>query len=105
MGRFPAAGPTVPPGYDSVMTWQERITVDPSVRGGEPCVKGTRITAVYDVLEYRAGGMSEDAILADSSDLARRALGPGLVHPRISFQRPRSGAPVSLPRRSSHDSM
>ena len=52
------------------MTWQERITVDPSVRSGKPCVKGTRIT-VYDVLEYLAGGMSEDDILADFADLAR----------------------------------
>ena len=53
-----------------MMTWQERITVDPSVRSGKPCVKGTRIT-VYDVLEYLAGGMSEDDILADFDDLAR----------------------------------
>ena len=52
------------------MSWQERITVDPAVRSGKPCVKGTRIT-VYDVLEYLAGGMSEDEILADFSDLAR----------------------------------
>ena len=32
--------------------------------------KGTRIT-VYDVLEYLAGGMSEDQILADFPDLTR----------------------------------
>jgi len=56
--------------YDPVMTWQERITVVPSVRSGKPCVKGTRIT-VCDVLEYLAGGMSEDDILADFADLAR----------------------------------
>jgi uncharacterized protein (DUF433 family) len=52
------------------MTWQDRITVGPCVRSGKPCVKGTRIT-VYDVLEYLAGGMSEDAILADFPDLTR----------------------------------
>ena len=52
------------------MNWQERIAVDPSVRSGKPCVKGTRIT-VYDVLEYLAGGMSEDQILADFSSLTR----------------------------------
>jgi uncharacterized protein (DUF433 family) len=50
------------------MNWQERITVDPAVRSGKPCVKGTRIT-VYDVLEYLAGGMTEDQILADFPDL------------------------------------
>ena len=50
------------------MNWQERISVNPGVRSGKPCVKGTRIT-VYDVLEYLAGGMSEDQILADFPDL------------------------------------
>ncbi len=59
------------------MNWKERISVDPSIRSGKPCVKGTRIT-VYDVLEYLAGGMSEDEILADfpalSSDDIRACL-------------------------------
>jgi uncharacterized protein (DUF433 family) len=52
------------------MSWRERITVDPEVRSGKPHIKGTRIT-VYDVLEYLAGGMSEDEILADLPDLTR----------------------------------
>jgi uncharacterized protein (DUF433 family) len=52
------------------MDWQERIAVNPAVRSGKPCVKGTRIT-VYDVLEYLAGGMSEDQILSDFPDLTR----------------------------------
>lgn len=51
------------------MDWQSRISVSPAVRGGKPCVKGTRIT-VYDVLEYLAGGMTEDQILADFPDLS-----------------------------------
>jgi len=36
------------------MSWQDRITVNPAVRSGKPCIKGTRIT-VYDVLECLAG--------------------------------------------------
>ena len=52
------------------MGWQERISVNPAVRSGKPCVKGTRIT-VYDVLEYLAGGMTEDQILSDFPDLTR----------------------------------
>ena len=52
------------------MVWQDRISVDPAVRSGKPCVKGTRIT-VYDVLEYLAGGMTEDGILSDFPDLTR----------------------------------
>ena len=52
------------------MAWQDRISVNPAVRGGKPCINGTRIT-VYDVLEYLAGGMSEDQILSDFPDLTR----------------------------------
>ena len=52
------------------MGWQERITVSSTVRSGKPCIKGTRI-AVYDVLEYLAGGMSEEQILGDFPDLTR----------------------------------
>ena len=52
------------------MNWQERISVNPAVRSGKPCIRGTRIT-VYDVLEYLAGGMTEDEILADFPDLTR----------------------------------
>jgi len=50
------------------MDWHKHIAVDPSIRSGKPCIKGTRIT-VYDVLEYLAGGMSEEEILADFPDL------------------------------------
>jgi len=52
------------------MSWQERISVNPAVRSGKPCIKGTRMT-VYDVLEYLAGGMTEDQILVDFPDLTR----------------------------------
>lgn len=51
-----------------VMDWQSRIVVNPEVRGGKPCIKGTRIT-VYDVLEYLAGGMNEAQLLTDFPDL------------------------------------
>ena len=56
-------------GYNAnAMQWQSRISIDERVRRGTPCIKGTRI-AVYDVLEYLAGGMSEETILADFPDL------------------------------------
>jgi uncharacterized protein (DUF433 family) len=48
----------------------DRITIDPEVRSGKPVIKGTRIT-VYDVLEYLAGGMTEDDILTDFPSLER----------------------------------
>jgi uncharacterized protein (DUF433 family) len=49
------------------MASQDRISVDPAIRSGKPCIKGTRIT-VYDVLEYLAGGMTEEEILSDFPD-------------------------------------
>ncbi|OFW45593.1 MAG: hypothetical protein A3J29_15285 [Acidobacteria bacterium RIFCSPLOWO2_12_FULL_67_14b] len=60
------------------MSWEERITVDPAVRSGKPCVKGTRIT-VYDVLEYLAGGMTEEQILGDFPDLRREDIRASLA--------------------------
>ena len=53
-----------------IMNWQERISVNPAVRSGKPCIRGTRIT-VYDVLEYLAGGMTENEVLTDFPDLTR----------------------------------
>ena len=50
------------------MSYRERITIEPGKRGGKPCIRGLRIT-VYDILEYLAGGMSEQQILEDFPDL------------------------------------
>lgn len=46
----------------------ERITLSPEIRSGKPVIRGTRITVV-DILEYLAGGMSQEEILADFPDL------------------------------------
>ena len=50
------------------MDYHDRITIEPDKRGGKPCIRGLRIT-VYDVLEYLAGGMTEQEILRDFPDL------------------------------------
>lgn len=52
------------------MDYRSRITVEPGKRSGKPCIRGLRIT-VYDILDYLAGGMTEDEILADFPDLER----------------------------------
>jgi uncharacterized protein (DUF433 family) len=52
------------------MDFQGRIVIDPEIRFGKPCVRGTRIT-VGDVLSYLASGMREDEILADFPQLTR----------------------------------
>ena len=46
-----------------------RISIDPTVRFGKPCVRGTRIT-VGDVLSYLASGMTEAEVLADFPSLS-----------------------------------
>lgn len=50
------------------MDYRERITIEPGRRGGKPCVRNLRIT-VSDVLDYLAGGMSQEELLADFPDL------------------------------------
>ena len=52
------------------MDYRTRITIDPGMRGGKPCIRGMRIT-VGDVLEYLASGMTEDQILAEFPYLER----------------------------------
>jgi uncharacterized protein (DUF433 family) len=46
-----------------------RITIDPNVCGGKPCIKGTRIW-VSLVLDFLADGMSETELLAEYPQLA-----------------------------------
>ncbi|MFO0447907.1 MAG: DUF433 domain-containing protein [Pseudomonadota bacterium] len=42
----------------------DRITVDPSIAGGRPCIRGMRIR-VADVLDLLASGASHEEILRD----------------------------------------
>jgi len=51
-----------------LVTYRDRITIEPGKRGGKPCIRSLRIT-VYDVLEWLASGMSEQQILQDYPDL------------------------------------
>ena len=44
------------------------ITINPERRGGQPTIRGMRIT-VYDVLKMLASGMKTEDILADFPEL------------------------------------
>lgn len=46
----------------------ERITSDPDVRFGKPCIRGHRIT-VQEILEWLSGGASQQQILTDYPQL------------------------------------
>lgn len=50
------------------MDYREIITIEPGKRSGQPCIRGLRMT-VQDVLEYLAGGMTEEEILTEFPDL------------------------------------
>ena len=50
------------------MSLLERISIDPAVRFGKPCVRGTRLS-VGDVLGTLAAGSSEAELLQDFPQL------------------------------------
>lgn len=51
------------------LNYREVIEINPHVRFGRPCIKGTRI-AVYDVLGWLALGMSHAEIIEDFPQLS-----------------------------------
>ena len=48
----------------------ERITIDPEICHGKPCIRGLRYP-VETILELLSAGMSPEDILADYDDLER----------------------------------
>jgi uncharacterized protein (DUF433 family) len=52
------------------MSYKGIITINPGKRGGQPTIRGMRIT-VYDVLKMLASGMSEKQILGDFPELKK----------------------------------
>jgi uncharacterized protein (DUF433 family) len=46
----------------------ERISIDPNICGGKPCIRGHRIW-VSLILDFLASGMSTDEILSDYPQL------------------------------------
>ena len=49
--------------------WTERITTDPKICHGKPCIKGTRIMVAV-VLDNLAEGLTPEAIAAEYPPLA-----------------------------------
>lgn len=56
------------PGYRTDMKRFPRITLDPAVMGGRPCIRGLRIT-VATVLRLLAAGRARDEILREYPNL------------------------------------
>ena len=53
-----------------IVSMNERITIDPAVCNGRPCIKGTRI-AVQTVLEFLGAGDSVDDVIEEFPSLTR----------------------------------
>ncbi|MCC6738989.1 MAG: DUF433 domain-containing protein [Planctomycetia bacterium] len=52
------------------MTWRDRITVDPQICHGKPCIRGTRIMVTV-ILDNLAERVPEDEILRSYPTLTR----------------------------------
>jgi uncharacterized protein (DUF433 family) len=55
----------------------KRITADPQICGGRPCIRGIRIR-VTDILSMLAAGATQDEILADYPYLERADIAAAL---------------------------
>jgi uncharacterized protein (DUF433 family) len=49
----------------------DRISIDPEICSGKPCIKGTRIWVAL-VLDFLAGGMTEAELLIEYSQLTHQ---------------------------------
>lgn len=61
------------------MEWRDRISVDPNVCHGKPCIKGTRVM-VSVVLDNLAAGESPDRILAGYPTLEKEDIAAALQY-------------------------
>ena len=67
--------------------WRSRISVDPQICHGQPCIRGMRIR-VKDVLELYAAGLSSEQILTDFPDLETEDLRAALDYAAREIDHP-----------------
>ncbi len=70
---------------------QIRITRDPAVMVGKPCIAGTRITVEY-VLELLEDGHTVDAIVEQHSGLTREGVEAAIAYAREAVRKMREGS-------------
>ena len=79
------------------MDYSKIITIEPGRRSGKPCIRGLRMT-VTEVLEYLAGGMTPEEIVADFPNLTlediRACLAFAADRERKLMTRPSSRSPI-----------
>ncbi len=72
---------------DSPNPWIKRITVDPGICGGRPCIRGMRIR-VIDVLDLLASGLTQDQVLEELPDLEREDIDTALRYASSKLAHP-----------------
>jgi uncharacterized protein (DUF433 family) len=69
---------------------QSRVTIDPRVCGGEPCIRGTRIM-VSVILDNLAEGLAPEAVAAEYPPLTVAD-----VHAALAYASDRLKQPVAV---------
>ncbi len=59
--------------------WRERISIDPNVCHGKPCIKGTRIM-VWIIVDYLANGDTVAEVLAAYPSLTQQDVQAALAY-------------------------
>ena len=62
-----------------MVDYREIITINPNIRFGRPCIKGTRIS-VYDVLGWLSIGMSHEEIIEDFPEITEQDILASLAY-------------------------
>ena len=55
------------------------ISIDPGIRFGKPCIKGTRI-ALVDILQWLASDMTEEEIFEDFPEIKKEHILAALAY-------------------------
>lgn len=58
--------------------YRSLISINPNIRFGKPCIKGTRIS-VGDILGWLAAGMTNEEIIGDFPELSIEAIRAALA--------------------------
>ena len=70
------------------MLWQDWITSDPSILGGKPTVRGTRLSVVF-LLGLMAQGWSREQVLENYPQVSDEALRAVLNYAQQSLEQER----------------
>jgi uncharacterized protein (DUF433 family) len=62
-----------------VKDWKQRISIDPNICHGKPCIKGTRIM-VWIIVDCLASGDSVEEVLAAYPSLTREDVQAALAY-------------------------